>query len=165
RHRLARAEIVVANGVTVHRRIVVRRDVDRRDDVFREHAPERSAHAKLLDAGHRIDERTDDFVRFCDRQRVRVVVADAADRLSERAHFSFAASSSSVLKLEKASASSSKATSTTLSVAYQASILRPPSFRKSARWSSTPRRMSENTGWGCSPVFATASSAPVSSIR
>src|SRR6266568_1822443 len=79
--------------------------------------------------------------------------------------FSQVCSSSRVLILEKASGSSSKPTSTTFSVAYQASILRPPPFRKSARWSSTPRRINENTGCGCSPVFATASSPPVSSSR
>src|SRR5258708_14309096 len=67
--------------------------------------------------------------------------------------------------LEKASGASSKPTSTTLSVAYHALILRPPLFRKSARWSRTPRRMRENTGCGWSAVFATASSAPDSSIR
>src|SRR5262249_27753547 len=109
---------------------------------------ERGAHRKAFDARDGFDERADDFVRFCDRERVRVVAAHATDRVLERLHFSYDASSSSVLMLENASASSSKGTSTTFKVAYQASILRPPPLRKSARWSSTPRRMSENTGCG-----------------
>src|SRR5262249_52885573 len=105
------------------------------------------------------------LVRLRHGQSVRIVAADAADDIFERAHFSYDDSSSRVLMLENACASSSNATSTTLRVAYQASIFRPPSFRKSDRWSSTPRRISENTGCGWSPVFATASSAPVSSMR
>ena len=69
-------------------------------------------------------------------------------------------SSSTVLMLRNASASSSNATSTASSVAYQASILRPPPSRKRVRCAFTPRRTSANTGCGWSKVRATARSAP-----
>src|SRR5690606_25548340 len=72
---------------------------------------------------------------------------------------SFAASTSSsrVLMLRKAASSSSKLTSTTFSVPYQRSILRPPPARKAPRCPATSRRHRQNTGCGWSKVFATAS--------
>ncbi len=71
--------------------------------------------------------------------------------------------SSSVLMLLNALGLSSNTTSTTLSFAYQASILRPPPARKPVRPGSTLLRHRQKTGCGWSPVFATAISAPCSS--
>ena len=73
----------------------------------------------------------DRFARLVDAQRVRVVAVEAADGLRGCSCACF--SSSRVLMLRNASASSSKLTSTTLSAAYQASILRPPEARKASR--------------------------------
>src|SRR5205085_5369437 len=100
------------------------------------------------------------LARLVDVQRVRVVALEAAHQLDDRAHAR--PSSSRVLILRKASASSSKLTSTTLSDAYHASILRPPPARNACRFSATERRTSANTGCACAPVFATARSLPAS---
>ena len=68
-------------------------------------------------------------------------------------------SSAAVLMLRNAAASSSNATSITRSVAYHASIFRPPPARKASRCGSTSRRTRQNTGCGWSNVRATASCA------
>src|SRR5690606_37787270 len=66
------------------------------------------------------------------------------------------ASSSRVLMLRNASASSSNGTSATASDAYHLSILRCPEPRNARSEGRTSRRMRQNTGWGWSPVRATA---------
>src|SRR5207247_1187582 len=78
------------------------------------------------------------LARLLDVQRVRVVALHAADDLDDALHAR--PSSSSVLMLRKAAASSSKLTSTALSDAYQASIFRPPPARKASRLAATERR-------------------------
>src|SRR5205085_1907114 len=94
------------------------------------------------------------LARLVDVQRVRVVALEAAHHLDDRAHAR--PSSSRVLMLRKASASSSKLTSTTLSDAYHASILRPPPARNACRFSATERRTSAST---CAIIGQPCSSA------
>src|SRR5262245_862693 len=72
-------------------------------------------------------------------------------------------SSSSVLILLKAPGSSSKRTSATARLEYQASILRPPPARNAVSPGRTLLRQRQNTGWGWSPVLATARAAFASS--
>src|SRR5574341_458426 len=131
----------------------MRRDVDVGDDLLGEHATERGRSLHHLRFPNRREAASNRFTGLVDAQRVRVVAVEAAHGLLA-AHAR--RSSSRVLMLRKASASSSKPTSTTFSAAYQASILRPPLARNASRLSRTCRFMSANTGCGWSPVLATA---------
>src|SRR6202163_4135017 len=153
-------QILEAHGVAVHRRIVVARHRDRRHHVFRQHASERAADMNTLGRGHRCQNAANQLARLCHRHRIRIVVVGAG-RLAQcpgcAAHvwlrywsdlMSSCWSSSRVLMFRKASASSSNATSMVLSVAYQASIFRPPPSRNRVRCGNTERRTSANTGWG-----------------
>jgi len=65
----------------------VRGDIDRRDDVFREHAPERRAHGEFFHARDRFNERADDSVCPGDRQSIGVVVAGAEMICFRDGHF------------------------------------------------------------------------------
>src|SRR2546422_4223850 len=134
----------------------VRRDVDPGHDVFGQHPAKRLADLDGLGFGNGDEAAADRLARLVDVQGVRVVAVEATERLGEAAHALF--SSSTVLMLRKASASSSKLTSTTRSEAYQASIFLPPPARNAARFSSTFVLTSAKTGCGWSPVFATARS-------
>src|SRR6185295_12562033 len=109
-----------------HRRVVVGRHVHRRHDLLRQHAAERAADLDRLEALDGRKAGADRLARLVDAQRVRVVAVEAADRVGDL-HSRF--SSSSVLMFRKASGWSSKSTSTCLSDAYHASILRPPFTR------------------------------------
>jgi len=67
---LARAEVIVAHCVAVHRRVVVRGDIDRRDDVFSEHTPERRVHGEFFHARDRLtNERMTSFA-LANRQSI-----------------------------------------------------------------------------------------------
>ena len=150
-------EVGVAQGIAVHGRVVVRRHVQRGDDVLSEHASECRAQRKPFIGADRCEKSAHDRARLVHRERLRVVRVHATGDLLQRRHalgsalFSCASSgqvrdhscqrfpdsralsSSLVLILENASASSSNATSATRRVAYQASTLRPPALRKAAR--------------------------------
>src|SRR5439155_13314521 len=145
-----------ADRVAIHGRVVVRRDVDPGHDFFGQHPAERFADLDGLGLGDGDEAAADRLARLVDVQGVRVVAVEAAERLGEAGHALF--SSSTVLMLRKASASSSKPTSTTRSEAYQASIFLPPPARNAARFSSTLVLTSAKTGWGWLPVLATARS-------
>ena len=80
RGRAVGAQVGAAQRVAVHRRIVVRRHVDRRDDVGRQHAVQRGAQRDFFDRADRRDEVADDVLRVAHRQRVGVVVGQAAER-------------------------------------------------------------------------------------
>ena len=144
--RVAGAEVRKAHRVAVHRGVVVARHVDRGHDVLGEHAAERLAHRQALRLRHRHEAGTDRRARLLHVQRIGVVALDGVDDFDNPSHASF--NSAIVLMLRKAFASSSNGTSTTLRLAYQASILRPPPARKADRCASTARRTSENTGCG-----------------
>src|SRR5260221_9867511 len=162
-------EVRATQRIAVHRRVVVRRHVDARHDVLGQHPAQRFPYWYFFMIADRRDARAHRLARLVDVQRVRGVAVEAAHRLKnrDRPHFShlrkigsvpISPSSWSVLMLRKASASSSKATSITLSDAYQASILRPPPARNASRLPITDRRTRANTGCGWSPVLATARS-------
>src|SRR5258706_5491585 len=127
-NRTIRQKILTAHGPTVHRRIVVARDVDLRHDLLRKHPAQGIANGDAFHLRDRRQAGADRGARPVYAQRVRVVAVQAAYRLRDAAHALL--SSSRVLMLRKASASSSNATSTTLSAAYQASILLPPPAKK-----------------------------------
>ena len=55
-------QVRTAQGIPVHRRIVVCRDIDRRDDRGREDAPERTAQRDFFDGVNRCDELGNDFL-------------------------------------------------------------------------------------------------------
>jgi len=141
-----RLQVGAAHRVAIHRRIVVRRDIDRGHDALREHAAERGAKRHPLAAFDRREAGANRLARLVHVQRLGVVAVQAADDAGNLVHASRI--SSSVLMLRNASASSSKDTSATFSVAYQASILRPPAARNASRCGSTARITSENTGCG-----------------
>src|SRR5687767_15609314 len=121
----------------------MRRDVDARHNVLAEHAPQGLAHLDFLGFLDWNKTGKNGLPRLVHAQRIRVVAVQAADGLRD-AHSRL--SSSRVLMLRKASASSSKLTSTTLSAAYQASIFLPPAARKASRLSLTCLFMRANTG-------------------
>src|SRR5262249_9068370 len=142
-------------GITVHRRVVVRRNVDRRHDGLGENSTDAFPDRQRFGSGDGRKAGLDRLARPVDTQRVRVVAVAVAHGLRD-GHSRF--SSSSVLMLRNASASSSKLTSTFLSGAYQASIFRPPERRNCSRLPSRFRLTRANTGCGWVPVFATATS-------
>src|SRR5205085_757172 len=106
----------------------------RRRNGFRQYPPERFPDRNRFDFRHGGKAGADGLARLVDPQRVRIVVIEAADRLGDRAHS--LCSSSRVLMLRNASASSSNCTSTNRSEPYQASILRPPFTRNASRFFS-----------------------------
>ena len=69
RSRASTVEIGVAHGVAVDRRIVERRQIDRCDDVARDHAPARGVERHGLDLGDRRDALGDDALDLIDRQQ------------------------------------------------------------------------------------------------
>ena len=68
--RVARGgEIGMAHGIAVDRRIVERRQVDRRDDIARDHAAARGGERHALGLGHRRDALGDQPLHLGDRQQ------------------------------------------------------------------------------------------------
>ena len=127
-------EVGRAQGVAVHRRVVLRRHVDRRDDVFGEHAAERRAQRQLLDRREAAAPAAAGSRAPRHRQRLRVVAADAgADLLQRRrrgrrlAHGRWSCcSSSTVLALANAAGVVERAPAGCAWSAVQRSILRWP---------------------------------------
>src|SRR6185503_358447 len=148
-------EVGKSHRIAVHRRVVVRGDVDRRHDLLRQYSSQRLPDRQRFRICYGRNAGAHRLARLVDMQRIGVVAVEAAHRLLQ-AHAR--PSSSRVLMLRKASASSSKTTSTTLSEAYQASIFLPPPARNASRFFFTDVLTSANTGWGWSPVLATARS-------
>ena len=70
----------IAHRVAVHRGVVVRGYVERRDDVLGEHPPQRSAHVHALDGRDGCEEARDDFARLVDRHRIGIVIVGAGER-------------------------------------------------------------------------------------
>src|SRR5205823_9850536 len=150
--------------------VVVTRNVDRRRDVLGENTVKRVPDMDAFDRRDRFQKLSDQRARPFDGHRIRIVIVGAGKfaqrfgivhRLVDSVFCCTACSSSArVLILRNESASSSNGTSVTASVAYQASILRPPFSRKLARCDKTLRCTRANTGCDCSNVFATASCAP-----
>src|SRR5204863_5656778 len=127
-----------------------------RHDLLGEDASQGISDRQRLGGRDRSDAGAHRLAGLVDVQRVRVVALHAADDLDDALHAR--PSSSRVLMLRNASASSSKLTSITCKDAYQASIFRPPPARKASRFAATERRTSANTGCAWSPVLATARS-------
>ena len=164
-------EIGEAHRPAVHRRVVVARHVERRFDVGGQHAIERRADVHALDRGHR-RAGTGGSARAPrrpaaspDRSRRRTTARAAFGRFPWRAH----SASGEALPLAASSAGGvdvakgvglvvERALRRSRSVAYHASILRPPPRGIRARCGSTSRRTSANTGCGWSNVRATARS-------
>ena len=72
-------QVVAAQGIAIHGRIVVGWHIDGRDDVFGQHSIKRTADGDLLDGGQRGDEIMDDLLCLRHRHGVRVVAGDATD--------------------------------------------------------------------------------------
>ena len=63
--------------VTVHRRVVVRRHVERRNDVFSEHASKGRADVQAFDDRDRRQKARDELARLGDRHRIGIVIVGA----------------------------------------------------------------------------------------
>ena len=85
------AQLGAAQREAIHRRVVVRRHVDGRDDVARQHTAQRVADRAELHRLHRADQARDELLRLRHRQRVRVVAGQACGNLLQAGHFQAAA--------------------------------------------------------------------------
>jgi hypothetical protein len=81
-------QVGMTQRVTVHRRIVVRRHIDRRDHVTGQHTPQRAAQRQPLVCSQRRQLAANEGARLLDRQRIGIVIAETTETGSET-HGSF----------------------------------------------------------------------------
>ncbi len=79
RHRLGGMQVGATHGPAVHGGVVMRRHVDRRNDVLSQNPAQGMANRHLFKAGHRLHKPPDDFIDLGGRQGVGIVPIDAAD--------------------------------------------------------------------------------------
>ena len=116
-------------GVTVHRRVVMRRHADGGDQIVGQYPAQGVEDIDGLFALHWLNQARQKIPYLGGAQTLRVVTLQLRDDLvNAQAHFDGACNSASVLMLKKPAASS-KGTTTVLWRAVQASILRPPPAR------------------------------------